>query len=39
VTLINLSPVCAKIVLDLRENGDDSNTNGIDCLEIEPMYS
>ena len=39
MTLVNLSHVVAKVVLDLRENGDDSNTNGIDCLEIEPLYS
>ncbi len=37
VTFVNLSPVPAKIILDLRESVEDQNTNGIDCLELSPM--
>jgi hypothetical protein len=32
-----MSPVPAKIILDLRESLEDQNTNGIDCLELSPM--
>ena len=39
VTLVNLSPVPARIILDLRESAEDQNTNGIDCLELSPMFA